>query len=107
MEKILSKDEFQKFVENNADSLSIIDFRADWCGPCRLLGQIFRDILPMDGVAFAEVDLDDAEDELVNEFNVRSIPTVLFYKNGLQIDRFTGMIGREALEDKIKENLAK
>ena len=107
MEKITTKEEFSQFVENNKEQLAVLDFRAAWCGPCRVLGQIFDELLPIDGVVVGEVDLDESDEELATEHGVRNIPTVLFFKNGLQIDRFTGMIGREALENKIKENLEK
>jgi thioredoxin 1 len=107
MEKILTKNEFSQFVENSKDKLALVDFKAAWCGPCRMLGQIFDDIFPIDGVVVGEVDLDEADEEIATEHGVRNIPTVLFFKNGLQIDRFTGMIGREAIENKIKENLEK
>ena len=107
MEKITTKEEFSQFVENNKEQLALVDFHASWCSPCRLLGQIFDEIFPIDGVVVGGVDLDEADEEIAAEHGVRNIPTVLFFKNGLQIDRFTGMIGREALENKIKENLEK
>lgn len=107
MEKILTKEEFKNAAENNGDKLVLFDYKAGWCGPCRVLGNIFEEILPVENVAAYEVDLDEADEELATENNIRNIPTVLFYKNGLLIDRFTGMIGKEALENKIKENLVK
>ena len=107
MEKILTKEDLTNAIENHKDELLLLDWHASWCGPCRALGQIFNELLPIEGVAFADIDMDEADEELAVENNIRSIPTVLFYKNGLQIDRFTGMIGRDALENKIEENLEK
>lgn len=107
MEKILTKEDLANAIESHKDELLLLDWHASWCGPCRTLGQIFKELLPIEGVAFADIDMDEADEELAVENNIRSIPTVLFYKNGLQIDRFNGMIGREALENKIKENLEK
>lgn len=107
MEKILTVDEFNKFAQANDGVLRGVKVGAQWCSPCRLLEQTLTELLPIDNVTFAEVDMDEADEEIAVANNIRNIPTVLFFKNGLQIDRFTGMIGREALENKIKENLAK
>ena len=107
MEKILTLEDFNKFTQANDGFLRCVKIGARWCGPCKLLEGILNELLPIDNVAFAEVDMDEAEEEIATANNVRNIPTVLFFKNGLQIDRFTGMIGREALENKIKENLEK
>lgn len=107
MIELLTKDDFDKLLANNQDKLIFVKFSAPWCSPCRLLTSIIDEITPIDGVVFAEVNVDDAEEDFVNEFNVRNIPTVVIYKDGLQVDRFTGMIGKESLENKIKENLEK
>ena len=105
MEKILTVEQFTNFTQG--EGLRIVKIGAGWCNPCRLIEQVFEEILPIDNVTVAEVDMDDAEEDIAVINNVRNIPTVLFYKDGLLIDRFTGMIGREAIENKIKENLAK
>lgn len=107
MERILTKEEFESFGQKNDGNLRCIKFSASWCGPCRLLAQVISEIEPIENVIFAEVDLDEAEEEIATENNVRNIPTVLFYKNGLLVDRFTGMIGKDAILTKIKENLEK
>lgn len=104
--EITSKTELEKIISENDNALIALRFHADWCSPCRLLGQVINEI-NIDNVIFVGVNVDNADEDFVNECNVRNIPTVLFFKNGLLIDRFTGMIGREALENKIKENLAK
>lgn len=104
MVKILTKGEFDNFLQANGDRLSVIKFSAPWCGPCKLLGGIIEELEPIEGVVFGEVNVDDADEDFVNEFNVRNIPTVLFFKNGMQVDRTTGAMGRDAFENKINEN---
>ena len=104
MDKILTKEEFDGFIKTNEDNLAVCKFGAPWCQPCNLLSTIIEEVSPIDGVAFAEVNVDEADEEFVSEFNIRNVPTMLFYKNGLQIDRTTGMIGKDALKNKIEEN---
>lgn len=104
--EIKNKADLEKVLSENGNKLIALRFHADWCAPCKALENIINDI-KNDNVLFVDVNVDDAEEDFVAESNVRSVPTVLFYKDGLLIDRFTGMIGREALENKIKENLAK
>lgn len=107
MEKILTVEEFEKFTQENDGALRLVKVGAEWCGPCKLLERVLGEIQPIDNVVFAEVDMDEADEEIATKNNVRNIPTVLFFKNGLLIDRFTGMIGKDAILDKIKENLEK
>lgn len=59
--------------------ISIVDFNADWCGPCRAIHPILEEIVkehPEVDVYFVDV---DANEELTNEFNIRSIPTLMYY----------------------------
>ena len=107
MEKILTVEEFEKFTQENDGNLRLVKVGAEWCSPCRLLEQVLGEIQPIDNVVFAEIDMDEADEEIATKNNIRNIPTVLFFKNGLLIDRFTGMIGKEAILDKIKENIEK
>ena len=105
MTKILTKEDFLRAIENNFNKLSVFKFSASWCQPCKLLGSIIEDISPIEGVEFFDIDVDEAEETLIEDFSIKSIPAVFFYKNKLQIDRFNGMIGRENLINKIEENI--
>lgn len=105
MEKIFNEEDFDRLIDSHPDELVVIKFGANWCSPCKLLGKIIEDLQPVDGAVFAEVNVDDADEDFVNENNIRSIPAVFFYKNGLLVDKFVGMIGAEEFENKIGKYL--
>ena len=109
MEKITTSEELKAFVQNAGDMLAVCKVSASWCSPCRTLAKIIEAIEPeyADKVKFADIEADDIDDEFMAELDVTNIPVMMFYKNGLQIDRTVGMIGREALVNKIEENYAR
>lgn len=109
MEKITTKEALQAFVSNNGDKLVIVKIGGSWCSPCRLLAKIIEEVAPSytEKVVFAEIEADDAEETLLTELNITNIPVLAFYKNGLMVDRTVGMIGKEALINKIEENYKK
>jgi len=67
-------------------SVEILKFSATWCGPCRVLSSILKDV---EGIT--NVDIDQQKD-LAIEHNVRSVPTIIFLKDGEQVERTTGVI---------------
>ena len=67
-------------------SVEILKFSATWCGPCRVLSSILKDV---EGIT--NVDIDQQKD-LAIEHNVRSVPTMIFLKDGEQVERTTGVI---------------
>jgi thioredoxin len=83
----------------------IVDFYADWCGPCRMLKPSFEKLSgTYDGkVVFLKVDVDKAGD-IAGQFGVSSIPTVIMFKNGQPVDRFTGVMPEKSIDDFIKKN---
>jgi len=66
--------------------IKILKFSATWCGPCRVLSSILKDV---EGIT--NVDIDQQKD-LAIEHNVRSVPTIIFLKDGEQVERTTGVI---------------
>jgi len=93
---------FQEELEKR--EILVVDFNATWCGPCKTLGPIV-DALSEDlkedttvGVGKSNV---DSNSDLAKKFGVRSIPTIIFFKNGEVADRLVGMQSKEVLNSKI------
>jgi len=83
----------------------IIDFWAEWCGPCTMLKPVFESAAKeMDGkMNFGKIDI-DSQQELAEKFQVMSIPTILFLNNGEVINSHTGYASKDALLKMIKDN---
>lgn len=81
----------------------IIDVYADWCGPCKKLKPIFDDLSnEYTSIKFVKINYEDAKD-LLKRFNVSSLPTILFVKDGEVVGRHVGLIQADGLKAKIKE----
>lgn len=76
-----------------AAPLAVVDFWAEWCGPCRMLGPVIEQLAEQvgDKVLVGKVNVDQ-EQELAIRFAVMSIPTVVFLKNGEEVDRLVGVM---------------
>ncbi len=92
---------FDKFIK---DGKVVIDFWAAWCGPCKVLSPIVEEISgELKGVKFGKVDV-DAESGLAQRFQIMSIPTLLYFKNGEMVNRTTGAMDKDELEKIIKDS---
>lgn len=82
-----------------ANGLVLVDFYADWCGPCRMIAPIIEELsTEMAGVAvIAKLDVDKAQ-ETTATYQVMSIPTVILFKNGKEYKRFVGIKNKEELK---------
>ena len=90
---------FNEIIEEN--KLVIIDFWAEWCGPCRAYGPVFEGVSEdFPDVVFAKVDT-EAEQELAGSFGIRSIPTTVAFKDGIGVFMQPGALPEEALRDLI------
>jgi thioredoxin 1 len=90
-----------------AKGLVLVDFWAAWCGPCRMIAPTL-DALATEyaGQAkIAKLDVDSNQQSAI-KFNVRSIPAVLFFKDGKHVDTIIGAVPRAAFEQKIRAHLA-
>jgi thioredoxin 1 len=97
------------FKETALDNggLAVVDFWAEWCGPCRLIGPIIEDLAKdYDGKAvIGKVNVDD-NPEVSFKYGVRSIPTILFIKDGEVVDKHVGTTTKATLSQKIEDLLA-
>ena len=92
MIKYLEKEE--DFVELTQADKILVDFYAEWCGPCKMIGQVFESMEKE--VEVLKVNTDEFPD-LAQKFGVMSIPTVLLFKNGSEVDKFIGLRSKEEI----------
>lgn len=100
----ITKDNFQEVI--SSDLPVVIDFWAEWCGPCRLVGPIVDELAAeYEGkVIIGKCDVEE-NDEVVAKYGVRNIPTIVFLKNGELVDKQVGAASKEALKQKIAKLL--
>lgn len=87
-----------------SDKPVMIDFYADWCGPCRVAAPIIEELSKQYAQTIVVGKLDvDANQQIAAEYGVMSIPTVIMFKDGKEVDRKIGFGGREGYESMIKK----
>jgi len=100
----VNDDNFATEVEGN-QGLTVVDFWATWCAPCRMIAPMVEQLATdYSGKArVAKLDV-DSNQKTAMRFNVRSIPTILFFKDGKLVDQVVGAVPKPALEAKFKEH---
>jgi len=95
---------FQELVKGNKPLM--VDFWAEWCGPCRMVGPIVEELAQeyAGRVVVGKVNVDE-NDDLAGMFGIRSIPTMLFFKNGEVVDKLVGAASKSVVESKLKSLL--
>ena len=80
----------------------VIDFWAEWCGPCRMIGPVIEELAEeyAGKVVVGKCDVDD-NDAIAVKYSVRNIPTILFIKNGQVVDKQVGAVSKDILKAKI------
>lgn len=97
-------DTFQSEVVDHK-GVVLVDFYADWCGPCKVVAPILEELSgSMKDVKFVKVNVDENQ-ELAGKYSVFSIPTFLIFKDGVVKNQFVGAHSKESFEDEIKKVL--
>ena len=104
MARLINSSEFSGLLQE--DKLLVVDFYATWCGPCKKLSPTLDEVSEELGeqVNSVKVDVDESED-LAMDYGIRSVPTVLFFKNGQQVDKFVGALPKSEIVAKIQAQL--
>ena len=86
----------------NSDKPVVVDFWAEWCGPCKMIGPVIDEISNeySEKAVVGKVNVDQ-NSSVSAQFNVRSIPTVLFIKNGEVVDKSVGAVAKNVLTQKL------
>ncbi len=101
--KIVNTQEFNELMNEKA---VLVDFFATWCGPCKMLSPVLESVAEKmkDKVTIVKVDVDRSPD-LAAKFGVMSVPTMIMFKNGRQVDAFSGYMPEANLMANIERNL--
>lgn len=94
MIKYLEKDNFKEEIK---DKIVLVDFYADWCGPCKMMGAVLEDL----DFNILKVNVDNYPD-IAKEYKVMSIPTLILFKNGEEVKKNIGFMTLEEIEEFIK-----
>ena len=100
-ELVISAEDFDSKVRN-AQGAVMVDFFADWCGPCKIVAPVIEQLAKkFDGKAGVfKINTDQAQ-SLATSLGIRGIPTMIFFKDGQEVDRIVGVASGDALEAKL------
>lgn len=101
--KVINSSEFNELMKEDA---VLVDFFATWCGPCKMLAPVLESAAQkLEGkVKIVKVDVDESAD-LAAQFRIMSVPTMILFKNGKQVDAFSGYMPEPQLIENIEKNL--
>ncbi len=100
--KVVSDENFQETVQ---EGLVLVDFWAEWCGPCKMIAPLVEELSSeMQEVIFAKMNIDDNH-ETPQKFGITAIPTLLLYKDGEVIDSLRGLVPKPQLAAFVQKHL--
>mgnify|MGYP003531722253 CR=1 FL=1 len=85
------------------DDITLVDFWASWCGPCRMFGPIFESVSEVSDARFIKFEINEANRQTPTKYGIRSIPSILAFKNGELVEARTGLMDKETLLSWIEE----
>ncbi|SHJ47705.1 thioredoxin [Tepidibacter formicigenes] len=105
MVKVITTSDFKTEVENNK-GVAVVDFFAEWCGPCKMLAPVFENLSEEmgDKVKFMKVDI-DKNINLAERFQITSVPTMIIFKDGKAVDVMMGFRPKEMIKSQIEAHL--
>jgi thioredoxin 1 len=98
----INKEELVELLEST-EGIVVVDFWAAWCGPCRMLARYYKGFAEDNpGVEIKKVEVDQNEG-VSKDYGVRTLPTIIFFKDGVEVDRMTGLQTTVKLQEKLNE----
>lgn len=97
----LTKDDFEQTIDDN--DIVLVDFWADWCGPCKMFAPWYEEVSENhEDIVFGKVDTEDQQ-ELAASFNIRSIPTLMAFRDNILVFSQPGALPQESLEQLVQQ----
>ncbi|MCC3865049.1 thioredoxin [Terrisporobacter petrolearius] len=104
MAKIVNSNEFKEAIKE--EGVVVVDFFANWCGPCKMLAPIFEELSNemKEKTQFIKVDVDQSVD-IASEYGIQSIPTMAIIKNGQPVETMVGFLPKDVIKSNIENYL--
>lgn len=99
MVKHINKEDFEKFLKEDK-GIAIIDFFATWCGPCKMIAPVLEEI--SNEINVMKIDIDEERDFSI-DMGIEVVPTLLIYKNGVEVNRIEGVISKQEILEEINK----
>ena len=104
MAQILNSDNFTQEIEKN--EVTVVDFFATWCGPCKMLAPVFEELgnEMKEKANFFKVDIDKSL-EIAQQYGINTVPTMLVFKNGKVVDKLVGFVPKANIRSKVENQI--
>jgi len=101
----LSESGFASAINDKKSKIVIVDFFAEWCMPCTMMAPVMERLAEANtDVKFCKINVDDASN-LSSKYEISSIPCIVFFKDGKEVERVIGAVPEESIQEKIKSYL--